>query len=158
MLNKLLKLKNNKKGFTLVEVIVVLVILAILAAILIPSLTGYIDKANEKRYIAEARSLLVAAQTIISEKYGTVNNGTFTAGKITITAGVDATTPATDLGSLVTGDVTDIIKLAEMNTDTSFNAVIPFDANGQITKGSFEYKKGSYTVTFVNGAWDCAKA
>ncbi|MEG1538237.1 MAG: prepilin-type N-terminal cleavage/methylation domain-containing protein, partial [Clostridiales bacterium] len=30
----------DKKGFTLVEVIVVLVILAILAAVLIPTLTG----------------------------------------------------------------------------------------------------------------------
>lgn len=43
------KLKeNNKKGFTLVELIVVLVILAILAALLIPALTGYIDKARNK--------------------------------------------------------------------------------------------------------------
>lgn len=42
------KLKD-KKGFTLVELIVVLVILAILAALLIPTLTGYIDKANKER-------------------------------------------------------------------------------------------------------------
>ena len=35
----------HKKGFTLVEVIVVLVILAILAAILVPSMVGWIDKA-----------------------------------------------------------------------------------------------------------------
>ena len=33
------KLKENKKGFTLVELIVVLVILAILAALLVPALT-----------------------------------------------------------------------------------------------------------------------
>lgn len=37
------KLKD-KKGFTLVELIVVLVILAILAALLIPALTGYIGQ------------------------------------------------------------------------------------------------------------------
>ena len=40
--------KNTKRGFTLVELIVVLVILAILAALLIPALTGYIDKARKK--------------------------------------------------------------------------------------------------------------
>lgn len=37
---------SNKKGFTLVEVIVVLVILAILAAVAIPTYTGYIDKSK----------------------------------------------------------------------------------------------------------------
>ncbi len=43
---------KNKKGFTLVELIVVLVILAILAALLIPTLTGYIDKANKEKVVS----------------------------------------------------------------------------------------------------------
>ena len=64
------KLKD-KKGFTLVELIVVLVILAILAALLIPALTGYIDKARKESVVAETRSAVMAAQTIVSEKYGT---------------------------------------------------------------------------------------
>ena len=61
--------KNKKKGFTLVELIVVLAILAILAAMLVPALTGYIDKANEKKIIATARQYYVAAQTVVSEAY-----------------------------------------------------------------------------------------
>lgn len=49
--------KNSKRGFTLVELIVVLVILAILAALLIPALTGYIDKARKNQVVAETRML-----------------------------------------------------------------------------------------------------
>ena len=36
----------NKKGFTLVEIIVVLVILAILAVIAVPSVLGYVEQAK----------------------------------------------------------------------------------------------------------------
>ncbi len=64
------KMKNNKKGFTLVELIVVLVILAILAALLIPALTGYIDKAKKKSIVAETRQAVMAAQTLVDEAYG----------------------------------------------------------------------------------------
>jgi len=61
--------RKNVKGFTLVELIVVMIILAILAALLVPSMTGYIDKANNNAAIVEARQVLVACQTIASENY-----------------------------------------------------------------------------------------
>ena len=63
------KRRSKKGGFTLVELIVVLVILAILAALLIPALTGYIDKAKEKNVIAETRQIVMAAQTLADETY-----------------------------------------------------------------------------------------
>ena len=61
--------KNNNKGFTLVELIVVLVILAILAAILVPALLGYIDRAREKQYVLNAKSALTATQAELSSLY-----------------------------------------------------------------------------------------
>lgn len=62
--------KNTNKGFTLVELIVVLVILAILAAILVPALLGYIDRAREKQVVLNAKSYLTAAQAEMSSLYG----------------------------------------------------------------------------------------
>ena len=59
--------KNTKRGFTLVELIVVLVILAILATLLIPALTGYIDKARKSQVVA--RMLTQAVQTEMSTIY-----------------------------------------------------------------------------------------
>lgn len=59
----------NNQGFTLVELIVVMVILTLLAAILVPSLLGWIDEAKGKQYILSARSLYMSAQAIESEKY-----------------------------------------------------------------------------------------
>jgi prepilin-type N-terminal cleavage/methylation domain-containing protein len=60
---------RRRDGFTLVEVIVVLVILAILAAIAIPALTGYIDKAEDRQYITQARNVSVAMKTVLNEEY-----------------------------------------------------------------------------------------
>lgn len=61
------KLKKNQKGFTLVELIVVLVILAILAAFTIPAMLGFVNDAKKKASLAEGREVYVASQSAASE-------------------------------------------------------------------------------------------
>lgn len=57
------KLRNNKKGFTLVELIVVLTILAVLAAMLIPALQGYIEKSLETADVLHVREAYMEVLT-----------------------------------------------------------------------------------------------
>lgn len=65
---------KDTKGFTLVELIVVLVILAILTAVAIPILIGYIDDAREKEYIVKAEAALASTNAALTEIYNDGNN------------------------------------------------------------------------------------
>ena len=68
LLERLKKARENKKGFTLVELIVVIVILGILAAILVPSFIGYVNKAKDSQAQIQARSLYLAGKTVAAEQ------------------------------------------------------------------------------------------
>lgn len=61
--------KSTKRGFTLVELIVVLVILAVLAAMLVPALTGYIRRAREEKEFQAASSVYTAVQALATQEY-----------------------------------------------------------------------------------------
>ena len=122
--------KNNKKGFTLVELIVVLVILAILAALLVPALTGYIDRAKTKSVIAETRQAVIAAQTLVDEAYAKADVGADT---------VKVGTGTNDI------KVADIQTLAEVKGTIGTVTV----TNGKVEK--LEYTKSGKLCTYQPG-------
>lgn len=122
---------KKKKGFTLVEVIIVLVIIAILAAVLIPSLAGYIDKANQKVAVANARNFTMAAQTVFSEAYG--EHGAL---KTTLTADEqkDYVQKAFDLAEL---------------SNPAFYVEVTVTTKGKVE--SVNFYDGTFKVTYTGG-------
>lgn len=147
------KARENKKGFTLVELIVVLVILAILAAILVPALLGWIDKAREKQYVLQARNIIMVAQTMADEAYA--------AGNKTPKDYVENTkkTDIEKIADLASGDLQTLVtNLAATTTATAANhkdytitqATVAFD----VDKSTSQDIK---TMYLYNGAWSETK-
>ena len=134
--------KNNKKGFTLVELIVVLVILAILAALLIPTLTGYIDKAKKKDITAQTRQAVMAAQTLVDEAYAKKTDNT----AVAVGDGKDVTYAA----------IEDLAEVAKTNNDgTTGVSGVTVNAKGKVETLTYKNKgktcvydgtKSTYTI------------
>ena len=65
-------MKNTKRGFTIVELVIVIAVIAILAAILIPVFSNVIETANESALKAEIKN---AYSGFVSEK--ALDNATY---------------------------------------------------------------------------------
>lgn len=128
--------RKSKKGFTLVELIVVLVILAVLAAMLVPALTGYIDRAKKEKDYQAASVVYAAAQARITELYGLNQLGT-------------ATT--------ITQADTEVYTLAGVDSSKVTAFTFTFDATTHIiTTGNVSISNGGETHTYylhADGTW-----
>ena len=82
------KVIRNNKGFTLLEIIVVLAVLGALAAMLSPVVFRYIDDANRARAQGDANTIAAAIQQMYKDtgRWAFYDNGV---GKLTYTSGTD---------------------------------------------------------------------
>lgn len=147
-------MKILKKGFTLVELIVVLTILAILAALLIPALTGYIDKAKKSQIIAQTRMLHSAIQSTISAHYADgswlnygANGGTSSAdmSKYTI-----ADKNGTDSQQTLYSEIIQLAEVSELFQKGQFGAYVTED--GKIAVLIYKDGKGKIGIYFGDTA------
>lgn len=91
-MKKLRERLNSKKGFTLVELIVVIVIILILAAVLIPNVMRYIDSARKSAFQSEASGYLTEITGYEAEYYAQnstdIPNGTIGSTGYELTGGI----------------------------------------------------------------------
>lgn len=118
-------MKNRKtKGFTLIELVVVISIILVFAGFLIPKFAGYLDKAKETKAINTAKQLHTAAMASYGEE-----DGKFTEVGIEVLA--NTLTSAGDIVVLAAADG----KSADINFKSDGN-----DYQLQISDGSGTFK------------------
>lgn len=70
--------KKDNKGFTLVELVIVVAILAILVGVLAPQYTKYVEKSRKAADVANLENMVTAFKTAASDGNDQINAGVYT--------------------------------------------------------------------------------
>ena len=161
MINTLLKrrmenTKKNKKGFTLVELIVVLVIIAILAAVLIPTMSGYISRARKTAAQSGCTTEVTAYSAALTDLVGDGWSPTADAALAGTEVGKTGGTTLSAYVEKYGGDEIDStaakgakgkVKSAKANADGALIELVYIEGNYQVTYSvNASTNKGSYTI------------
>jgi len=130
----LAKLKANKKGFTLVELIVVIAIIGVLALILVPNMLKFIGDSKQKSALANAKTIYNAASAAAAKVIA--DGGTLdTANKTALGDDFDS-----DSATVTIGDYVSSVK---------GNFVVALTANG-VTSVTYDADKdGTVDATYT---------
>lgn len=103
--------KSNNKGFSLVELIIVIAIMAVLVGVLAPAYLRYVEKSRKSADIQAIDSIMIAMEvtamgTEFSMKEGNEMVATFNGGKLEFTATCDKASDVVAELKAVIGDYT----------------------------------------------------
>lgn len=96
-------MKKNNKGFSLVELIVVIAIMAVLMVVLTPALLRYVERSRLQRDNTAIAEVANAAKIACASE--NINNEVRTSGPVTISFTI-AATPANPACSVTSGTIT----------------------------------------------------
>jgi type II secretion system protein G len=94
------RLRNRQRGFTLIELLIVVAIIGIIAALLIPNFLDALQKAKQKRTVADSRNIGTAEMSWLTDQISAAAAGEAAVSTITLSS-YTSQTSATLTGLLV---------------------------------------------------------
>lgn len=134
-MNQLKEKKLNNKGFSLVELIIVIAIMAVLIGVLAPQYLKYVEKSRQSADLDNYESMLSAIETYAADP-ATV---TWTDGAIS----VSATGVVTPTGSVINAFDEAGIKAANVTIKSTAYQNTTIDVKKNATTGFIEYTFGN---------------
>jgi type II secretion system protein G len=92
------RLRNRQRGFTLIELLIVVAIIGIIAALLIPNFLDALQKAKQKRTVADIRNVGTAQMSWLTDQIAAAAAG---AGTTTVSLGQYTISSVSTLTSLL---------------------------------------------------------
>lgn len=143
LMKKLRERLSNKKGFTLVELIVVIVIILILAAVLIPNVMRYIESARKSAFQSEASGYLTEITGYQAEYYATTNSDLTAQSLGTVPDDMELTGYSGKLAIIRSDAPADASAIV---TSLTSEGMAVYVKNGAVT--AFGYSDGKYWVSW----------
>ena len=130
------KMKNSK-GFTLMEMLIVVAIIAVLVAVMIPVMNNSLEKSRDTATVANLRTAYAEAQVAYLTEDKTNDDVT-----------INYNTTEGKTGSIASIEVANVKAMGKNAGFSNVDGNLPFATNGLT---DMESKAGTYTVTFNYG-------
>lgn len=140
--------KNNRKGFTIVELVIVIAVIAILAGVLIPTFGGMIKKAEQSAALQEAKNAYTADLALLdgqAEKYAEYKKTTDTS----VVTGKKYYTFANDEYTAFEGNA--------FAADTTYYEKLGDACEGAFSGTTYTINVGEYECIYDGSEWSVEK-
>ena len=145
------RLRNRQRGFTLIELLIVVAIIGIIAALLIPNFLDALQKAKQKRTVADIRNVGTAEMSWLTDQIAAAAAGV---NNTVLVSDYTASSAANLANLLVPQYVQEVPDKDGWKANIDYRLTTNFSQKKIMLTRSYGQKSAADTTDYVAGAFD----